>query len=375
MKMIQRITTALAGAAVFAAVSTAQAQVNIYITGSTAFRGNAFRAIVNMYGANLTSQNPTSGGSSAGRITWTGTIPALYAAQTVTVHANYSGSVEGIQALVQNLDDVFFASATDGDSTLVTNKDDLAFSDVFQGATAYKSPALLPTSASANEVGVQPFVWVRSAATPSAVSNIGPAQYFTLLANGQDDLSNLTGNPADAGNPIYLVGRYNLSGTRLTIEKCCKFPPASGLLYAPDTNCNWNLSAGFVSGGGIVTVFSNNVCTATGTGTPALTYLGIGDAKNAVAGGAIVIGGDGELPYTGLITSPDFSPTKNGLYNFWGYEHLYYKSGASANVTTFHTNLKSAINTDLGASPGNQTAIRLSDMNVSRPSDGGPISP
>jgi hypothetical protein len=346
-----------------------QAQVNLYITGSTAFRANAYRSIRTLYGANLASQNPADPASSANRITWTGTIPALFGGQTVTIRANYSGSVEGIQSLTANLNEVFFASATPGVTTLVTNKADLAFSDVFQESTPYQAPGLLPAGIG-NQVGVIPFVYVRSAGTPGTVNNLSRAQARTLLANGLDALMTFTGNVADAAKLIYLVGRYNLSGTRYTQEYCADFfPIASGLLYNTNgTSCTWVLHSGFTSGSGVVTTMTSS-CAAV---QPALACLGLSDANNAVAGGCAFVAYNGELPYTGTSGVPDFSPTRNGLYDLWGYQHLYYKSGASANVTSFHTSLKNEINTDLATST---TAIQLGTMNVARQADGGPVSP
>jgi hypothetical protein len=74
------------------AAATAQAQVDIYITGSTAFRANTYRSIRAIYGGNLTGQNPADpGASGSNSVTWAGTIPALFGGQTVTVRAAYSG--------------------------------------------------------------------------------------------------------------------------------------------------------------------------------------------------------------------------------------------------------------------------------------------
>lgn len=368
--MMKRIT-ALAFAATLFAAATAQAQVDIYMTGATAFRANAFRSITNLYGANPFQQNPnTATASSSNRITWSGVMPGLFSGQTVTVRANYSGSIEGIQSLVQNLDEVFLASSTDGVGTLLTNKADLAFSDVFQSTTAFKTPALQPTGNGA-AVGVVPFVFFKSESSPVTVTNIGPAQYGTLFANGQQDLMTFTGDSADAGLPIYLVGRNTLSGTRLTVEKCSKVP-STGLLYAPDGGCNWVLSPGFSSGSGVAGVFTGTCSDTPGVDPAALGYASLPDANTAVGGGAVIIAVEGEFCNTGTPAAPNFSPVTTGLYNLWGYEHLYNKSGASANVTTFRTQLKNKINTDLATST---SAIPLSAMLVSRPSDGGPISP
>jgi hypothetical protein len=125
------------------AASTVQAQVDIYITGSTAFRANAYRSIRALYGANLTGQNPADPASSANIVTWSGTIPALFGGQTVTVHASYSGSAAGVQALVQNTSQNYLTSASAGVTNLTSHQADLAFSDVFQATTLFTTPALI----------------------------------------------------------------------------------------------------------------------------------------------------------------------------------------------------------------------------------------
>src|SRR5262245_34407587 len=137
------------------AATAVQAQVDIYITGATAFRANAYRSIRTMYGGNLTSQNPAHDASGQNRVTFQGTIPGLYGAQTVTIRTSYSGSVEGVQSLVQNITtNEFLTSATPGIGTLATHLCDLSFSDVFQSSTIYQSQTLLPSNPAQSPVGV-----------------------------------------------------------------------------------------------------------------------------------------------------------------------------------------------------------------------------
>src|SRR5215468_8074354 len=113
---MKKLLTILAASGLMTA-ATVQAQVDIYITGSTAFRANTYRSIRAIYGANLTSQNPADpGASSANQVAWTGTIPALYGAQTVTIRASYSGSASGIQALTSGSSITFLSSATLGNT-------------------------------------------------------------------------------------------------------------------------------------------------------------------------------------------------------------------------------------------------------------------
>jgi ABC-type phosphate transport system substrate-binding protein len=340
----------------FAAASL-QAQVDLYVTGSTAFRANAYRSIRALYGANLASQNPADPASSQNQVTWSGTIPSLFGGQTVTIHASYSGSVAGIQALVQNTSQNYLQSSTPGVATIVSHQADLAFSDVFQTSTIYQSTALDDA-----QVGVLPFAWVKSTSGASAVTNVTIQQLQPSLSNGRVKLSYFTGNTNDTGY-MYLVDRDSGSGTRMTAEKDALFA-ATPILWAPDGSCNWtNNNPGFSSGSGVVSVL--NSC------GPALGYLGLSDANN-VASGANILSYDGVLPFNGTLASPDFTPVRTGLYSFWCYEHLFARTTASATVTTFRTGLAAEIDNDLATST---SAIQLSTMKVSREADGGPVSP
>jgi hypothetical protein len=354
---MKKIATLLVLGGLLAAI-TAQAQVDIYITGSTAFRANAYRSIRALYGASLANQNPPHDASANNLVTFQGTISSLFGAQIVTIRTAYNGSAAGIQALVQNQNLTFLSLATPGDTNTITHQADLAFSDVFQATTAFPTPALNDSL-----VGVQPFVYVKSAGTPASVTNINIQQLQSFLANGVMPLSYFTGNTSDDASLIYLVGRDSGSGTRITIERDALFI-GGPLLWAPDTNCNWNVSAGFSSGSGIVGVL-NGAC------GPAIGYVGIADAKNVNSGNNI-IRYDGQLPFSGSVNTPDYTPVYKGLYSNWGYEHLFRRSSASANIQTFRTGLATEINNDLATST---TAIQIGRMQVSRPADGGPISP
>jgi len=79
------------------AASTLQAQVNIYIAGSTAFRANAFRAVKAAFDGNSwASINPPTASTGTGTYTAQGTMTSLFGAQTVTVYAAFNGSVQGL---------------------------------------------------------------------------------------------------------------------------------------------------------------------------------------------------------------------------------------------------------------------------------------
>lgn len=342
------------------AAATAQAQVEIYITGATAFRANAYRSIRSLL-ATGGSYTETPGGSSANRITWSGTIPALFGAQAVTIYANYSGSVEGVGSISQNALETYLA--TDGVTTF-THLADLAFSDVFQSSTIYKTPTL------ADEVvGVQPFIWAKSAGAPAGLTNITIQQINAFLPNGLLPTSYFTGNAADDAGLTYLLGRDSGSGTRMTVERDSKYK-GSVLLWYPNASCVWGLTNGFSSGGTVRSYLNNSACGSS------IGYIGVADARNLTSPDAQILSYDGGKPFFGAVgvagTVPDWTPVRKGLYSCWSYEHLFMRTTASANVSSFRASLKSAINTDLTTS---DSAIQVSTMQVGRNADGGPISP
>jgi hypothetical protein len=354
---MKQILVLITFSGLFAAV-TAQAQVDFYITGSTAFRANTYRSIRAIYGGNLTGQNPSDpNGSGSNSVTWAGTIPALFGGQTVTVRATYTGSAAGVQALTVNSTITFLSSSTAGDTSTTTHTADLALSDVFQSSTLFTSPALTDTN-----VGVQPFAWVKSSTAPASVTNISIQQLQAFLSGGVLPLSYFSGNTADS-SLVYLVGRDSGSGTRITAELDSLFV-GTPILWAPNGSCVWALSTGFTSGSGIAGVL-NGACSAS------IGYLGIADAKTVNSGGNI-LAYDGTKPFLGLITVPDFAPVRRGQYSLWSYEHLFKSTTASANVNAFYGRLASEIDSDLATST---TAIQVGSMLVSRLADGGPIAP
>ncbi len=338
-----------------------QAQVEIRITGSTAFRATTYAAIRNLYGANLTGQNPAPDASGKNQVTFAGTIPALFGAQTVTVRTSYSGSVEGIQSLVLGNNETFLASPNAGDVTTVSGPADIAFSDVFQSTTDFTSPVLSDT-----KVGIVSFAWVRSVTTPAAVNNMTHQLAQQFLATGDLPIGQFTGDLTQTQD-IFLVGRNKLSGTRITTQADCGYGGnADAQLWQLDgaggtVGTTFVQSTGFTSGGNAAAVLK--VATAA---NPSLSYLGISDGIG-VNGGANLLTFNG-VPFT-------VSNVWNGNYSFWSYEHTFLKPGIGANPKKFVTDpagLKAALDSILQTSTGNTA---LSKMKVARNADGGPIFP
>ena len=361
-----------------------QAQVDIKITGSTAFRSSMFRAITNLYGSNLQNENPggpTANNAGANRVTYRGTIPGLFGGSVVTVYTDMGGSIQGVHSLVLNDLQTFFVdptnSAPDATNTF-TGVADLGFSDVFQNATVYQSTALRDLL-----VAVQPFAMTKGLGAASlSISNVSSQQLKTLFANGAVPLSYFTGNTNDDANTVYLPGRSEDSGTRLTIDLDSGFGPSGfeNFVYDVTPGGTWFLSTntppGFSSGSGVAGALKN-VNTTNG----AIGYLGMNDALGVGVNGDHIITFNGALPFKGTVSSSasftnDYTPVIKGTYSYWSYEHLYERTSesTSGNVHKYRAALGTNIDVDI-ATIFPKLAVRLTEMKVSRQADGGPISP
>jgi hypothetical protein len=107
---------------------------------------------------------------------------------------------------------------------------------------------------------------------------------------------------------------------------------------------------------------------------PAISFLTGVDAVN-VNGGQNVIGYNGYRAFTGANYSNvanDLSNVSNGQYSQWGYEHIFVRSSASANLVSFKNALLAAIDTDLQTSAH---SLPLSKVKVERASEGGVVTP
>jgi hypothetical protein len=365
------------------AATTLQAQIQVYICGSTAFRSNAYRAMRSMFDGGSPAMSPATT-SSSGAMTFQGTITPLFGAQTVTLYCYWSGSVQGIHSL----------TASPGDSLPFHNMDDsinnhtadLAFSDVFQASSGFTTPELTD-----EQVAIQPFVWVRSSSCPSTVTNI-TMQQLRFALQGSCPLSYLTGNSNDYSSVLYFTGRTKDSGSRVIALSDCAYSGTYNVYsnafgtwtkFTANQIVNGvNYGPGFTSG---ATEAGNLALTSVNGG--GVGYLGYADARTAVSAGgtstAQIITYNGGLPFNGWtgttngFNNPDWTPVTTGKYSLWGPEHLFINpSGANyANAFPVFTNLATWVDLDISNTVP-VTAIRLSQMgNTSRSADGGKISP
>ena len=368
------------------AATTLQAQVQIYVCGSTAFRSNAYRAIRSMFdGGAPTSQNTlgSANNSGAGQMTFQGPISGIFPGQTVTIYCDWTGSVQGIHSLTATPGDSlpFLSSATQGNITITYHTADLAFSDVFQLSSGFTTPELTD-----EQVAVQPFVWVRSASCPSTVANI-TMQQLRFALQGSCPLSFVTGNTNDYSSTLYFAGRNKDSGSRVIAVGDSAYSGGYSVYYI--SNSVWmkmttnqivngvNYGAGFSSGSQEA---ANLALTSTAGG---VGYLGYADARNAVGAGAQIITYNGTLPFNGWtgttngFNSPDWSPVISGKYSLWGPEHIFINpsGGNYANAYPIFTNLATYVDLDISNTVP-VTAIRIGQMgNTARSADGGKITP
>ena len=204
------ILTVLGG--LVSAVST-QAQVNIHLAGSTAFRANVYRAVYNAFdGGAPTAKFPSSISGSTGTYTVQGTISNVFGTNLVTVYALFDGSVRGL-ADINNGVNLNYLTLSGGTNAATP---DFTMCDVDKVSTLFPQAPTLEIP-----VAVIPFVYVRSYSAPTNFVNVTGHQLKNLFAsaNGYLSTSYFTSNTNDdtSSTPyVYVTGRNKDSGTRVT---------------------------------------------------------------------------------------------------------------------------------------------------------------
>jgi ABC-type phosphate transport system substrate-binding protein len=348
MKIKNVIISAVAGGLL---TQAALAQVEVTITGSTAFRSIVQDRVPTLFDAGFVTTT-----RDANIRTYSGTmqtaIPSL-GNTPVTVRLSWSGSASGMIS-VKNGASVNTVDSGDTNN-LVGKVPDLAFSDVFPGSA---NPPI-PSSAFSKRdvVGVVPFVFARNnSAALAGVDNLTRDQALLLMTAGGIMPANYLGG--SQSTIVYLVGRDSGSGTRISIEKDIAFK-GTPFLFAK-IGANWVATNGFSSGSAVASTINTN--------TDAIGYLGLADfstiSANAVA---LSFGG---VPYSSAnVTS--------GKYALWGYEHVVSRIGISANQQSIRNALKAAIVDPTYQSTNPNYAGKfesVADMQVERGADGGTIT-
>jgi hypothetical protein len=450
----------LALAACFASVSSLMGS-DLYITGSTAFRANVFSACQKIFDSSSPKIvfGPTSTGgdgtATSGNPQWTmiGTVTNLLSGVVsgpFTIHAYFTGSIQGTKGVEQLTPLVFVDANTNG----LTNTATIAFSD----SSSTVSPYPATGSFSEEKVAVQPFVFVKSSPTSDGtaggtpfgavtnINNITWEQLKYIISAGNAPLSFWTGKSSDS-SLVYFIQRTKDSGSRMSTLREAGytynqgvttyiFSFTNGFWYKAANNnttfgtvgesnatfvvgivgtgaaaaanaANLGWGPGYIGGGDIKAELAYHT-----NANQAISYLSISDAKSILSGNpnnwSQVISFGGAWPTAagsgihGQIVTNDYTPVIWGNYPFWNYEVVIYPNvdpsslSSDQNLTAAQLGNQSTPGTILGVldhqttgtptlgSIENEielsktnlaTAIRLSDMNASRSTVGGVITP
>lgn len=442
-------TLLLAAAASLIGASPLMANTaDLYITGSTAFRANVHDACTKLFSSytEYTGTPATGGdtktGNAAAQWTLTGTaisgIGVSTAANAFTIHALFTGSVQGSQTVEQGTK-LIFLKGTDA-TTTVTNTPTIAYSDASTLVTPYPVDGV---NFQEEQVAVLPFAMFRSPALAGIVTNVTWDQYRQIIANGRLPLSSWTGKSTDTGTYVYLIKRTKDSGTLRTQTAEAGYSFGTGgavylydvtnhLFYkgtntlngaaggtgggfsigvvGPPGNNNANESAvwgpGYVGGGDIGTVMKN-----ADAQNLSITMLSMSDGKSLTG-----LQWSQQIPFCGVwptvagagITTAvtnDWTPYTSGQFPLWGYEICIYplqdpsSLHSDQNLTVTELGDQNTAGTILGLLDGQSytagalyyeiqnsktgilgttapaTAILISDMHATRTAVGGPIAP
>ena len=415
----------LAVGAAVAFTSSLRADVEIRITGASAFRQATLRTIKAKFdsaGALGTSysfaHDKSAGGTNydgSTRSVWKGTFPGV--AGTTTIRCNFTGSVEGIRAVALGgsynetylTDAALTAAGENGSKTSPTSQMEakFAFSDVRQSSTPITSPVLSPGDP---RVGVVTFTMLANQSAPVDLTNVTAQQARALLSQGYQPLSLFTGKTGDENdNYVFAVGRNDGSGTRTLYlaeigygitnpvnqyvatsaagdaVNTIQLTPAGSAYKSTVWGYDMDGNGGYASGSNVRddmgrTTDSVTVLDAQGSellaGSPVylLTWLSTGDAKTAVANGARTLAYNGVSvdPANAPLSAEDQLKVTTGQYTAWGYENLYYNGSLSSDENTVYSEIVAGIPSLIGSSGA---GIPMSAMAVSRSDDGGTVMP
>lgn len=400
------------------------ANYDLWITGSTAFRGNVTAACQKIFDGGAPANQIASDGTtpSGSQNSWAMSGPCAVAnivsPDTLTIHGLFTGSVQGLHAIQNNDLLGFLGNATS--TTVVSNYATIAFSD------ANSKYTISPLSSGFTEtaVAILPFVFVKSTAPTgvSKIQNITFQQIQSMITPGTAPLSYFTGNyTSDYGTNVYLLHRSLDSGSRVTVFQETKSSGTVKIRYWDALNHTFTnggvlgpalYGAGYVGGGNVVTAlqgydpnnqsiaylsFSDAQKITTTNWSNILKYNGLYPIANWTPSNTPA-GGSGQVG-SGTVTTNDFSPVCDGQYSFWVFEILAYpnstqwasQSGQNLDYNTQFTPLVNRLTATYTGTPLNgaidyeielsktiapyATAVRITDGNVSRKAVGGTIAP
>lgn len=357
--------------------------VDVYITGSTAFRANVYTAATKLFasaptiyygsvargGAGTCNSKDTSWCMTGTPITQLTNIytPGSPSGTTLNIHGLFTGSIQGLKAVETQQALVWCLPSgtinTNTTTTYTTNTATLAFSDSDNAACPY----VVSGNYEQEAVAVQPFVIAKSNAANGVtnINNVSWEQLYYGIPNGRIPLSAWTYHDSDSNNWVYLAERTLDSGTRrtLTAGNFYQYGDTVGIYIYDATNSHgWYTptqlvpsgplnGAGLTYGDGVNGVisaggygFDGNVNLQWGYG-----YVGGGDVKNTLnktaldnqsfgclsisdaqgvgtSNWATVVSFNGFWPTAagagihGNTGTNDFTPITSGYYPLWGVE-------------------------------------------------------
>lgn len=342
--------------------------VEVFLTGSTAFRANVYTASTKLFvgGAPTiyygdAAHGGADSGFSSGTASWvmTGTpIGQLTNIQgnTLIVHGLFTGSVQGIQTVEQATKLIFPSPAgVSGGlcNAYVTNTPTIGFSDCASSSTIFP----VTGNYAEESVAVQPFVMCVSPNLLTTISNVSLEQLVYGIPNGRIPLSVWTSKNSDTNLFVYVAERTKDSGTRRVETALANYAyndavgayiydatnhfwyqPTDSIVVAKGSyphgvvgpaglnsaNANWG--AGYVGGGDLRGALADGNITNLSIG-----MLSFGDAKSlGAANWANVVSLNGLWPTAAGVGvhanagTNDFSPITLGYYSAWGEEVIVY---------------------------------------------------
>ena len=214
---------------------------------------------------------------------------------------------------------------------------DVGGSVVYQSDYPYATPVLNDST-----YGVTPTIFARSPQVPATITNLTSQQLRFIEANGSAPASLFTGNAADT-NIIYWIMRDIGAAHRIISADEAGFTGnALGYYY---TNGAWVLDpVGRTSWPLIVNMITNNF-------GPCLTFLPPNQAGFVPP--ANILSFNGNLPFRGSFSTVtnDFTPTINGQYTCWGFEHVMTAPTANADIVAFAAALEAGVQSNMVTSP------------------------
>lgn len=422
-------TSLLAACAVLGMAASAMAQGTVInITGATAFRQAAHASIIAALDAgSVTYGYAGTSIASASHAIFHGTING--GADEVTVRTSWSGSVQGIDSVVNAKSVSYINTSTIGTLTSgglsgmsttslqATTANYITFADNIQDNTPFDAVTL-----DGFPVGVIAFIPVVNDVPDALIEegdNITTLQLRRLITTGVAPLQFITGQADDAGVKVYWTGRQDTSGTRViyltetglgasrSTQQHKILPTGSGdtiatdvqiwplndvivggrdnrsILWGPDTVGN----GGYNSGGDLQAVMKrtsaavnildeNGNITASNQNVVLLTVLSVQEGE------AIQLGGGKVLAYNGVYIEPetlingglsdvDRDKIIKGQYTLWSKENLLFRDDiAEQPIQDFIPLLQAAIPANIG---GN--GVPMTQMRVNRTTDGGSVVP